>query len=194
MNKPIIGVTGTFGSGKDTVADILEKEFNIMHQNTSDVVREKSMERHGSIERDPYLKETATYYRKEFGGDYFVRECYKRYREAEDRYAGVVITGIRSLGEARALNELGGVLVQVDAPIEIRYERMVKRQRGEEGKLTLEGFRESEAKERTGGDDDTSFNIDKIGEMADIKIDNSGTYEEFVTKVHALAKELGISK
>lgn len=193
MKKPIIGVTGTFGSGKDTVATILERDYNLLHVSTSDIVREKSMERHGSIERNPYLQETATYYRKEFGGDYFAREAYKRYEDQADKYAGVVITGIRSLGEARALHELGGVIVQVDAPIELRYERMVARQRDAETQMTLDEFRASEAKERTGGDDDASFNIDKIAEMADIKLDNGGRYEEFVAKIHELAQQLGLS-
>ncbi len=194
MSKPIIGVTGTFGSGKDTVADILEEEYNVLHVSTSDIVREKSMERHGSIERDPYLKETATYFRKEFGGDYFAREAYKRFEEQADRYAGAVITGIRSLGEAKVIKELGGVLVQVDAPIEVRYERMVARKRDEETKTTLDEFKASEANERTGSDDDASFNIDKIGEMADVRIENAGTLDEFKEKIYALAAEQGIVK
>ena len=194
MSKPIIGVTGTFGSGKDTVADILEQDYNALHVSTSDIVREKSMERHGSIERNPYLQETATYYRKEFGGDYFAREAYKRFEKEADQYSAGVITGIRSLGEARAIHELGGILVQVDAPIEIRYERMVSRKRDQETQMTLEEFKASEAKERTGSDDDASFNIDKIGEMADIKIMNDGTLEQFKEKVHKLAKEQGIAQ
>ena len=194
MSKPIIGVTGTFGSGKDTVADILESEFNALHVSTSDIVREKSMERHNSIERNPFLQETATYYRKQFGGDYFAREAYKRFEAVADQYSAAVITGIRSLGEARALHELGGVLVQVDAPIEVRYERMVGRQRDQETQMSLDEFKSSEANERSGGDDDASFNIDKLGEMADIKIMNDGTLEEFKEKVRQLAAQQGIAK
>lgn len=194
MKQLIIGVTGTFGSGKDTVASVLEKDYNLLHVSTSDIVREKSMERHGSIERNPYLQETATYYRKEFGGDYFARQAYKRYQDQAERYNGVVITGIRSLGEARAIHDLGGIMVQVDAPIEVRYGRMVDRQRDAESQMTLDEFKASEAKERTGGDDDASFNIDKLAEMADVKIDNSGTYEQFVAKIHLLADNLEASK
>lgn len=194
MSKPIIGVTGTFASGKDTVAEVLEQEYNVLHVSTGDIVREKSMERHGSIERNPYLQETATYFRKEYGGDYFVREAYKRFLEVEDKYHAVVITGIRSLGEARAIHDLGGVLVQVIAPIEVRYERMVSRQRDQETKMTLEEFKASEANERTGGDDDASFNIDKIAEMADVTIENAGSFEEFKENIYKLAAEQGIAR
>lgn len=193
MKKPIIGVTGTFASGKDTVAEILEKDYKVMHVSTGDIVREKSMERHNSVERNPYVQETATYYRQTFGGDYFAREAYKRYRAVEADYDGVVITGIRSLGEARAIHDLGGILVQVDAPIEIRYERMISRQRDQETQMSLEEFRASEAKERVGGDDDASFNIDKIGEMADIKIVNAGTFDEFKEKIRELAEQQGLA-
>lgn len=194
MKKPILGVTGTFASGKDTVAEILEQDYKVMHVSTGDIVREKSMERHGSIERNPYLQETATYFRKEFGGDYFVREAYKRFLEVEDRYHAVAITGIRSLGEARAIHDLGGILVQVTAPIEVRYERMISRQRDEETKMTLDEFKASEANERTGGDDDASFNIDKIAEMADVVIENAGTYDDFKEKIYNLAAEQGIAR
>lgn len=194
MSKPIIGVTGTFASGKDTVAEILEQEYQVMHVSTGDIVREKSMERHNSVERNPYVQETATHYRKTYGGDYFAREAYKRYLAAEADYHGVVITGIRSLGEARAIHELGGILVQVDAPIEVRHKRMISRQRDKETQMTLDEFRASEAKERTGGDDDASFNIDKLGEMADIKIMNDGTLDEFKQKVYDLAAKQGIAR
>lgn len=194
MKKPIIGVTGTFASGKDTVAEVLEQEYRVMHVSTGDIVREKSMERHGSIERNPYLQETATYFRKEFGGDYFVRESYKRFLEVEDKYHALVITGVRSLGEARAIHDLGGVLVQVTAPIEIRYERMISRQRDNETAMTLEQFRASEANERTGGDDDTSFNIDKLAELADVTIENAGSFDEFKAKIYDFAAKQGIAK
>lgn len=183
-----------FASGKDTVADVLEQEYQVLHVSTSDIVREKSMERHGSIERNPYLQETATYFRKEFGGDYFAREAYKRFLEVEDTYHGVVITGLRSLGEVRAIHDLGGILVRVEAPIEVRYERMIGRQRDQETQMTLEEFKASEANERTGGDDDASFNIDKIAELADVTIENTGTLEEFKGKIRELAAQQGIAK
>jgi len=194
MSKLIIGVNGMFASGKDTVADVLELEYQVLHVSTSDIVREKSMERHGSIERNPYLQETATYFRKEYGGDYFAREAYKRFLEVEDKYHGVVITGLRSLGEVRAIHDLGGILVRVDAPIEVRYERMIGRKRDQETQMTLDEFKASEANERAGGDEDASFNIDKIAELADVTVENVGTLDEFKQKVRDFAAEQRIAK
>ena len=193
MSKPILGVCGTFASGKDTVAEILERDHNVYHVSTSDIVREKSMELYGNIERET-LHGVATQFRQNQGGDYFVRESFKRYQAVEAQYSGVVISGIRSLGEGRALNELSGEMIFVDAPVEIRYERMASRQRDDESRKTLEEFLAFEKKERGGEtDDEWAFNIDKLGAAAKYKIINDGTYDEFVAKVHELAKKVGLA-
>jgi len=193
MSKPILGVTGTFASGKDTVAEILERDHNVYHVSTGDIVREKAMELYGNKERET-LHKTATEFRQNEGGDYFVREGYRRYKEVEDQYSGLIFTGVRSLGEGRAVLALGGELVFVDAPVEVRYERMTSRQRDDETRKTMEEFLEFEKKERGGEtDDEWAFNIDKLGEMAKYKIDNGGTFEDFVTHVHELAREVGLS-
>ena len=194
MKKPILGVTGTFASGKDTVAEILESDYNIYHVSTGDIVREKAMELYGNKERET-LHKTATEFRQNEGGDYFVREGYRRYEAVQDQYSGIVFTGVRSLGEGRAVLALGGDLVFVNAPVEVRYERMASRQRDTETRKTMEEFLEFEKKERGGdSDDEWAFNIDKLGEMAKYQIDNSGTFEAFVENVNKLAAEVGLTK
>jgi len=192
MNKPILGVCGTFASGKDTVAEILERDHNVYHVSTGDIVREKAMELYGNIERET-LHKTATDFRKREGGGYFVHEGYRRYKEVEDQYSGIIFSGVRSLGEGRAVLDLGGELVFVDAPVEVRYERMASRQRDDETRKSLEEFLEFEKKERgTGSDDEWAFNIDRLGEMSRYAIDNGGTFEEFTAKVHELANQVGL--
>lgn len=194
MKKPILGVTGTFASGKDTVAEILESDYNVYHVSTGDIVREKAMELYGNKERET-LHKTATEFRQNEGGDYFVREGFRRYQEVADQYNGIVFTGVRSLGEGRAVLALGGDLVFVDAPVEVRYERMASRQRDTETRKSMEEFLEFEKKERGGdSDDEWAFNIDKLGELAKYQIDNSGTYEAFVENVNKLAAEVGLVK
>lgn len=194
MSKPILGVCGTFASGKDTVAEILASEYNVYHVSTGDIVREKAMELYGNKERET-LHKTAIEFRQNEGGDYFVREGYRRYKEVEDQYSGIIFSGVRSLGEGRAVLALGGELVYVDAPVEVRYERMTSRQRDDETRKTMAEFLEFEKKER-GGDsnDEWAFNIDKLGEMARYQIDNGGSYEEFVEKVNDLAAKVGLVK
>jgi dephospho-CoA kinase len=174
----ILGFSGTFSAGKDMLADHLQEKFGLMHISTGDIVREIAQAQRGSVER-PVLVEVANELRKTYGGSILVQRAVDRYHNSIRNYAGVIITGVRSLGEAKAIKELGGKLVFIDAPIELRYSRMVSRNRDSEATLSLEQFKAGEQKELNSGLTDADFNIAKIFEIADIKLDNSGTPELF---------------
>lgn len=172
MNNQLIGISGTFASGKDTVAEFLVKDFGFTHASTGDMVRKVAMEKYGSIER-PVLAKTATELRYENGAGALVLEALKEQRP-------LVITGIRSLGEAKALKDAGGILLFVDAPLKVRYERVKSRSRDNETALTLDEFKANEEKELYAGPNDEDFNIRGIGEMADIKIENTVPLGEYI--------------
>lgn len=172
MNNQLVGISGTFASGKDTVAEFLVKDFGFTHASTGDMVRKVAMEKYGSIER-PVLHQTATELRYANGAGALVMEALKEPRP-------LVITGIRSLGEAKALKEAGGTLLFVDAPLEMRYERVRSRSRDNETALTLAEFKANEEKELYAGPNDEDFNIRGIGEMADITIQNILPLNEYI--------------
>lgn len=178
MKYEIIGVAGSYASGKDTLSEYLVEKHGYAHVSTSDIVRMFARERYGSIERD-VLRRTGAEIRQEFHPGYLVERALKE--------AGrpVVVSGIRALGEVTTLREAGGVMVFVDAPIEVRYERMKSRVRDGEHTKTLEEFRESEEAEmRTNdGDGAGAFNIRKIGETADITLTNATDLESFIAVV-----------
>jgi len=183
-NLSIIGVAGTFGSGKDTLAEYLLEQKNYFHVSTGDLVREESEKRHNSTERNPYLQETATYLRRTFGGDILIKKGLERFEQLQQSktYHGVVFTGLRSLGEAKGIKQAGGQLIFVDAPVEIRYKRMQDRKRDNEINMSLEGFKASEANEQTQSDDDAEFNIYRIKDEADDTIMNDDTLETFIKR------------
>lgn len=174
----IIGLSGTFTSGKDALAEHLEQKFGLMHISTGDIVREIAQTQRGSIER-PILYEVANELRHSYGGGVLVERALDRYHNSIRTYAGVVVTGIRSLAEAKAIKELGGQLIYIDAPIEMRFSRMQARQRDGEARITLDAFREREQKEMSSGISDADFNILQIGKMADVTLQNTGTIDEF---------------
>jgi dephospho-CoA kinase len=176
----LIGIAGSFASGKDTVAHHLEKDFGFTHVSTGDIVREVAMRERGSIER-PVLQAVAHEHRERDGAGAFILHALKKPRP-------LVITGIRALGEAKALKEAGGTLLFVDAPVEIRYERMKHRHRDAEVKLSLEQFHENEAKEWHAGDLDTDFNLRDIKTMADVVVDNVIPLDEFIGQVYRQLK------
>ena len=175
MKYPIIGIAGTLATGKDTVAERLADTFGYTHVSTGDIVRELAMTEHGSIER-PVLYETAKKHRETEGAGFLVTR-------ALEHEQPLVVTGLRSLGEAKELKAGGGILLFIDAPIEVRYERMRSRQRDNETALTLEGFKQNEAKEWYAGPNDSDFNLRDIEKMSDIVIDNALELEPFLNMV-----------
>ena len=182
-SSSLIGIAGTFASGKDTVAEFLVRDFGYTHVSTGDIGRKIAMEKYGSIER-PILRKNAAELRYERGAGVLVEEALKAPRP-------LVITGIRSLGEAKTLKAAGGTLLFIDAPIEVRYERIKSRARDNETQLTLDEFRANEEKEMYAGPNDEDFNIRGIGEMADIHIENTLPLEQYIALVY---DELGLSK
>lgn len=182
-NRPLIGIAGTFASGKDTIAEFLVRDFGYTHVSTGDMVRKVAMSKYGSIER-PILVKTATELRYDNGAGALVDEALEEARP-------LVITGIRSLGEAKALKAAGGTLLFVDAPIEIRYERVKSRARDNETLLTVDQFRVNEEKELYAGPNDEDFNIRGIGKMADVHIENTLPLEQYITLAY---DRLGLSK
>ena len=182
MSYKIAGVTGTLASGKDSLAVYLEDRYHFKHYSTADILREESMRLRGSIER-PVLYEVADQLRHTQGGDVLVKMALERFEAQKGKYEGLVISAMRSLAEVEAIKKAGGMIVWVDAPIELRYQRMVGRERDNETRLNLEGFRANEEKElHTGSDNPAAFNLTKIRDMADIHLANDTDLDTFLAK------------
>jgi dephospho-CoA kinase len=188
----IIGLTGTFASGKDTLANYLVAEKNFMHFSTSDILRQEALRLRGSTER-PVLFEVANQLRRERGADVFVQISLEMYRGHTDKkYAGVIISGIRSIGEVEAIHQQGGTMVFVDAPVETRYERMASRQRDAESQLTFEEFKAGEEKELALADptDKAVQNLSAMRKMADVHLINGDDRTAFLREA---VRALGLS-
>jgi dephospho-CoA kinase len=174
----IIGLTGTFASGKDTIADYLVKEKGFDSYQTGDVVREWVKKEGLELTRDNQ-REMANKLRSQFGASFLVEEAIKKTHKENK-----AITGIRQPNEAEFFTKTDGAyLIAVDAPIEARFDRIVKRKR-EGDPITLDELKTKENKEMTNsGDNPNCQNISYCMKMAKFKIDNSGTFEELYKKV-----------
>ena len=179
----IIGLAGTFASGKDTLAHHLVEKYGYLHVSTGDIVRVEAQRQRGSIER-PVLFEVANMQRHKYGAGYFAKQALAQL-DKHPEATGILVTGLRSLGEARAIVEAGGVLVFVDAPIEARYDRMKNRQRDQEVALSLDEFRKNEAKEWHAGDDEADFNLGGIRDMATVRLENTADLQTFLSTAEA---------
>lgn len=176
----IIGLTGTFSSGKDTVADYLEKR-GYEHFSLSDEIRKIAAERNVETTRDN-MRELGNDLRDEFGADYLPKRVLK-----EAKTDRVLISSIRQPAEISFLKKQKDfVLLGIDAPIEVRFERMKKRNRSGDPQ-TLEELKDKESQEMQS----KGANAQKINDcmdLADHIIINDGNFERLYKEVdHVLS-------
>ncbi len=161
-----------------------------MHFSTGDMVRAVAEAEHGSIER-PVLVTTANDLREKRGPGVLAELALERYEMQKNEYSGIVISGVRSLGEVHSIQAKGGILLFVDAPIEIRYERVKNRRRSHEELLTFEEFKKSEELEtHTTHNDPAVQDIAGVRELADIILLNTNDVEAFYRDAE---QKLGLS-
>ncbi len=183
MKTKLVGISGSFASGQDTLAKHLRDNFGFVWFSTSDMVRQFSRKRHGSIER-PYLAETATFLRNSRGGGVLVELGFEEYEKGQAG-KGLVMSGVRSLGEMKAILDKGGVVVYVDADPKLRFERMIARQRDAESQLSKEEFLAREQAEWHTGDTDADFNKRDIRAHAEAQgliIRNDGDLQTYLSE------------
>jgi dephospho-CoA kinase len=175
----IIGLAGTFASGKDTVGELLSEEYGFMHVSTGDILRAEKKKKYGDspkallVRNDPF----AMALRKEKGPGALVELAYDEYSKQEAKYpGGLVASGIRSIGEAHMIHKLGGILIFVDADAKIRYNRAFSRKRDDNDvAVTFDDFLASEKAESDNPTKDkTAIDIPEMKKMANLVIMNNG--------------------
>lgn len=178
----IVGVTGTFASGKDTLAEYLEEHEGWLHVSTGDIVREETQKKFGRKDRE-ILHEHANWMRHNLSPGVLMEMALDKFKLVQGKYKGLVVSGVRSIGEVEVLKAAGGKMIFVDADIRTRYERAAQRQRNLEDSLSFEDFKASEVKEmkRPAGNK-TDQNIFGIKQVADEVVTNDGTLDEFIAK------------
>ena len=176
----IIGLAGTAGSGKNTVTELLTKLFGMRDLNTSDMVRAITRQvYHLPHDFNPVrdqLFAVANYMRNEIDPAGFVKLCILEAQALE--VDGGVISGLRSMGEADAIRQAGGIIIGVDADPKLRYDRIYSRQRDSESQKTYEQFLEQDAYENRGlSETGPGRGIRYIIDSADLVVTNNTTLE-----------------
>src|SRR3990167_6671555 len=184
----IIGLTGKNASGKGEAANYL-KSKGFVYYSLSDVIREEATKRGIGHSRDNLIN-LGNELRKKFGPDYLAKQINIKIKQQLKKKKNFVIDSIRSPHEAKELiKNKGFILVGVDAPIELRFKRLLERNRLGDAK-TLEEFKSQEERENLKSD--TNQQLDKTLGMADKVIVNDGTLEELKEKIYGLL--IGLNK
>jgi dCMP deaminase len=177
----IIGVTGNYASGKDTVGDILQ-EMNFFHVSFSDIIRAELARQKMDITRDNLIN-TGNELREKHGPHILAKMALKSIEEGEN----YVFTSIRNPSEVALLQEREDFLmVDVTAPDEVRIERI--KGRGKAGDpTTLEELKASESRENSS--DPNAQQLQKVASMAQVNMPNDSTLEKLKERVESLVEE-----
>jgi len=177
----IIGLTGTFGAGKGAVADILKKN-GFQQLVMSDVLREECRKEKIEENRDNLLA-MGNKLRAEFGSGIIMKRLINKAKQ--EGYKDVIIDGIRSIGEVEELKKSDGVLIAVDAPLDARYERILKRGTSKDN-INFEEFKKQEKNELN----KPGTQLGRCVDMAEYKIINNGTLEQLEKRVAEILTKL----
>jgi dephospho-CoA kinase len=172
----LIGLTGTNGAGKGEVAACLAKK-GYAYFSLSDEIREELQKKGKEITRDSLIA-MGNSLRQRYGADILARRIAKKAK------GKAIIDSIRNSREAAYLRKRGEfVLVAVDAPVELRYER-VKRRGRLESAASLEEFVAKEKEEMAGGKAEQQ--LSRVMAMADFTIFNDESLAALRRKIEAI--------
>lgn len=169
----IIGITGTDGAGKGSVVDYLVKEHGFTHYSSRDLIMQEAKLRGYEPNRES-ARIVGNMLRTENGADAIVQ--YALNKIAKDGSKNAVIESIRTIKEVETLQEAGGVLLAIDAPVEDRYERIVGRG-SDTDKVSFEEFVKQEELEMD-DPDPNGMKKRKVMEMAEYTIKNCASLED----------------
>jgi len=187
----IIGTSGTNGSGKDTVGEIIAERYNFLFISVSDLLRIECRRRGLEVSREN-LRAISAEWRREFGLGVLVDKAVELAENSEKHYDGVVASPMRNVGEAQHLKDIGGTLVWIDADPRIRYERIQAGNRGragEDNKTYEEFLAEEEAEMHPSDPNDPSLlNGAGVKALADVTIMNESDLETLQKNIDAALK------
>lgn len=169
----IIGITGTDGAGKGTVVDYLVSKMGFVHYSSRDLIMQE-VEKRGLEKNRINARLVGNALRAEFGAGVIVTEALQKIQS--DNTEKAVIESIRAVQEVEVLKAAKGILLAIDAPAEVRYQRIVSRGSVTD-QVSFADFQKQEALEMD-DPDPNGMQKAKVIKMADQIIFNDCTIDE----------------
>jgi len=182
----IIGITGTDGSGKGSAVSYLVDKLNFTHYSSRDLIMAEVKKRNLEPNRSN-LRLVGNEMREEGGADVIVKKALEKIEI--DNIENAVIESVRTVKEAETLIQAGGILLAVDAPIEVRYKRIVERG-GDTDKVSFSDFVEQEEAEMN-DEDPNGMQKAKVMKMAGQTISNCESLESLYKSIDNWLIKLG---
>lgn len=177
----IVGLTGHPGAGKDEVADYLATK-GFFKFNGGDYIRAEMRAQGLPVDRTS-INEYVSKMRSLHGNDYIDEEIVKVLKE------NTVISAFRNVREVDFFRKKFGknfVLLAVEAPLEMRFQRILERHR-EGDAMTFDQFCREEECERQSASG--AYEMDKVLAIADERIKNISTKQALFNRVDIFLKQ-----
>ncbi len=192
MTPKLIGISGTNGSGKDTIGHMLADQHKFLFISVSDILRQE-LKRQGKESSRENMRELSAQWRRVNGMGVLVDKALELFNPIQSKYFGLAISSLRNPGEADRVHEAGGLVLWVDADPEIRYARVNQSQRGSERAVddnkSYEEFLADERIEmnRDKGDDTATLSMVDVKKKSDLFIsNNSQSLDNLATALNQL--------
>ncbi len=180
----VIGTVGLPGSGKGEAAAVAREE-GIPVVTMGDVIRRECRER--DLDPAEHHGEVAKALREEGGPLTIAERSLPLIEEGLEGSEVVLVDGLRSGAEVERFEEAFGEsfsLVAIEAPFEVRKERIGTRGRDDPETESLE----------TRDDRELGFGMGEAMDRADVTIENTGGLEEFHERIHTVLSEGAIER
>lgn len=181
-NKLIIGFVGEIASGKGTAVKYLEEKYGATSHRFSTPLRDVLKRLYLEISREN-MQGVSKILREFFGQNLLAKVITEDVKN--DLSNIVIVDGVRRFEDIEYLTKLPEFkLIYITADIKTRYERIIKRAENTDDKnKTFEQFLKDHEAE-------TEIYIPEIGKTADIKIDNSGSFDDLKNQIDKIIKKL----
>jgi len=180
----IIGLTGRIASGKGETAEYFKKK-GFEYYTISQMVRELTSKLEIPLMRES-LQDVGDLIRKYEGPGGWVKRIIKKI----DLTKNYIIDGIRNPGEIEELKKFRNFyLISVDAPIIIRYERVLKRNKLTDPK-TWKLFVKVDERDFGEREINTGQQVGKCMSLADFHLVNDSTLNDFYIKIEEIYRKI----
>jgi dephospho-CoA kinase len=182
----LIGLTGTLGSGKGTVVNYLvQKGFKTFAVSDTFLAGE-ALKRGLPADRDT-RRNIANEFRAQ-GPTKLMEAVFELAREAVEKGENVIIEPQHTVAEVEFIKSKGGVELAVDAPLEIRYER-IKARKSAKDAVTFEQFKSAQELELSQADPNRN-NVAAAIREADFHLTNDDGLETLYRQIDEVLAKL----
>jgi dephospho-CoA kinase len=178
----LIGITGTIGAGKGMVALHLEGK-GFRHLSVSGFLAEKAI-----VRRMPPTRVTRRMIGNEYRAQGPTALVEAVLAEANPAEEDIVIESLHTVPEVEYVKKLGGVVISVDAPLVLRWER-IKVERSVKDSGSYEEFVAEENRQMASANPNENNLVAAIL-AADFHTQNLGTPQELFRQVDAILAKM----